>query len=101
MLGLSQFGYLECIQYALQAGCKLEGALRPQLHTEGRTSFVINLPPAKVEFWSTPVEAAQKSRTDLSVLCMPHAKNEAAIDAISSPALYWQVNSLPATSSLY
>ena len=28
----------------------------------------------------------------MSVLCLPHSKSEPAIDAISSPALYWQVS---------
>ena len=70
-------------------------------HTEERTPFQISLPPATVEHWTFQTEAAQQSKSDLSVLCLPHTKNEPAIDAISGPALYWQVNPLPAASSLY
>lgn len=65
----------------------------PERHTEGRIPFQISLPPATVEHWTIPMEAAQQSKSDLSVLCLPHSKNEPAIDAISGPALYWQVNS--------
>ncbi|CAK0731525.1 hypothetical protein CVIRNUC_000006 [Coccomyxa viridis] len=77
----------------LQGGCKLHGAMLPERHTEGRIPFQISLPPATVEHWTIPMEAAQQSKSDLSVLCLPHSKNEPAIDAISGPALYWQVNS--------
>jgi len=85
----------------LQGGIELDGALLPERHTEGRLPFKISLPPARVEHWTFQAEAAQQSKTDLSVLCLPHSKREPAIDAISGPALYWQVNPLFSASLLF
>lgn len=87
------------MQITLQEGCQLKGALLPQQHSQRRKPFKINVPAATVQHWSAPEEAAAQSKNDMSVLCLPHSKSEPAIDAISSPALYWQVRN--ALSSLY
>ena len=72
---------------------KLAAALLPEQGKE-RISFELSIPTATVQHWSSPKEAAKLCRNDMSVLCLPHAKNKPAIDAISSPSLYWQVNLL-------
>ena len=78
----------------LQMGnVKLAAALLPERGKE-RIPFELSMPTAKVQRWSSPQEAAERCRNDMSVLCLPHAKNEPAIDAISSPSLYWQVSLL-------
>ena len=76
----------------MQEGCQLEGILLPQQASQGGIRFNIKVPGAEVRHWYSPEQAAALSRKDMSVLCLPHSKSEPAIDAISSPALYWQVS---------
>ena len=70
---------------------KLDAALLPEQGNE-RIHFALSLPTATVQRWSSPQEAAELCRNNMSVLCLPHAKNEPTFDAISSPCLYWQVS---------
>ena len=79
-------------KFSLQEGCQLEGILQPQQASQGGIPFNIKVPVAEVQHWYAPKEAAVLSRNDMSVLCLPHFKSKPAIDAISSPALYWQVS---------
>ena len=97
--GLLQRGQITLCKITLQEGCQFKGALLPQHHSQSRKPFKINVPAATVQHWSAPEEAAAQSKNDMSVMCLPHSKSEPAIDAISSPALYWQVSN--ALSSLY
>jgi hypothetical protein len=85
-----QIGYKEIL--SVQEGCQIEGILLPQQASQGGIPFNIKVSGAEVRHWYSPEQAAALSRNDMSVLCLPHSKSEPAIDAISSPALYWQVS---------
>ncbi len=72
---------------------ELDAALLPERGKE-RRPFKLNIPKATMAHWSSQQQAAERCKIDMSVLCLPHAKNEPGIDAISSPCLYWQVGLL-------
>ena len=75
----------------------LEGALLPKDATGKRTRLKLWVPTAKeVKHYYSPDEAASFCQNDMTILCLPHAKNEPAIDALSSDCLFWQA-SLPSS----
>ncbi|CAL8472109.1 g11651 [Coccomyxa elongata] len=85
--------WLEILAFArLRMGGKLQAALLPAVATMPRRDFILNLPAASLcKFWASPAEAATCVTKDLTVLGLPWSKSEPAIDAMSSPCLYWQV----------
>ncbi|CAL8469777.1 g9319 [Coccomyxa elongata] len=74
----------------LQMGApKLRAALLPDKGGK-RTELLLDLPEASVDHFSSPEEAANRCKSDMSVLLIPHSKTEPAIDFISGPVLWWQ-----------
>ena len=73
-------------------GGKFQAAFLPEKASMQRQEIVIDLPVASTsKFWSSPTEAATFVKRDMTVFGMPWSKTEPAIDAMSSPCLYWQV----------
>ena len=78
---------------------KLAAALLPEGCKE-RVRFELSVPTATLQQQSSPQEAAKLCKSDMPVLCLLHAENEPAIDAISDPTLYREVNPPPVRISL-
>lgn len=72
---------------------KLTGALLPEDAKSLRLEFELTLPHAKLRQYVSPTDAATafNQGSGLRMLLVPFARNEPAIDAMSSPVLYWQV----------
>jgi hypothetical protein len=70
---------------------KLRAALLPDLGGK-RIELQFSLPPASIAYYASPQEAAERCKSDFSVLLIPRSKTEPAIDFVSSPVLMWQVS---------
>ena len=70
----------------------IEGRLLPESSTEPVREFTLVLPSATLRRLSSPKAAAEACENDLSVLAVPWAKDQAAVSAMSSNCLWWQVS---------
>lgn len=78
--------------FELQMGGTFRAAFLPPNASYPRQEVELDLPAATAApRWSSPAEAAACVKSDLTSFAIPWSKSEPAIDALSSPCVYWQV----------